>query len=148
MPQFFSLALHRLALAAGGDAVSVAFENLLGNPSDDGFRSLGARELLQKLGFELFDVGHRSFGLACNATFAPAFGANACALGMACVVKVGRARWNAFDRVGWNDLDRMVKWRECGGETNVCVRDPAKGGRSGLNQMARSEAEFDGAATA
>jgi len=28
------------------------------------------------------------------------------------VVKVARARWNALDRRGWNDLDRTVKWRE------------------------------------
>ena len=53
-----SLALHRLAFLAGGDAVPVAFEDLLGNPSDDGFRGLVAVELLHKLRFKVFDVAH------------------------------------------------------------------------------------------
>lgn len=54
----FSLALHRLAFLASGDAVSVAFEDLLGNPSDDGCRVLCAVELFQKLRFKVFDVAH------------------------------------------------------------------------------------------
>jgi hypothetical protein len=32
--------------------------------------------------------------------------------------------------MGWNDLDRMVKWREGGGETNEC--DLRLGGGDGL----------------
>lgn len=35
---------------------------------------------------------------------------------MASAVKEYRARWNAFDRAGWNDLDRTVQWREGDGE--------------------------------
>src|SRR5436190_16672135 len=53
-----SLALHRLAFLASGDAVSVAFEDFLGNPSDDGCRVLCALELLHKLRFKVFDVAH------------------------------------------------------------------------------------------
>lgn len=52
-----SVALHRLAFLAGGDAVSVALQDFLGNPSNEG-GLVGAVELLQKLRFKLFDVCH------------------------------------------------------------------------------------------
>ena len=48
-----ALALHRFAVAACGDAVPVAFENLLGNPADDGVGRLGTDELFPKLGFKI-----------------------------------------------------------------------------------------------
>ena len=57
-PAALPLADHLLALLAGGDAVSVAFEDFLGNPSDDGRRVLCALELADKLLLELFNVGH------------------------------------------------------------------------------------------
>ena len=73
---------------------------------------------------------------------------------MASVVKVGRARWNAFDRGesgassgafgGWNDLDRMVKWREGGGETNTvrfAICDA--GGCDGLRGSKQHEAKAE-----
>lgn len=47
---------HLRAFLAGGDAVSVAFEDFLRNPSDDGCGVLGSVELLQELLFELFDI--------------------------------------------------------------------------------------------
>jgi hypothetical protein len=50
------LADHLSALLAGGDAVTVAFEDFLGNPSDDGRSVLGSLELLEELLFELFDI--------------------------------------------------------------------------------------------
>ena len=53
-----TLALHRLAFPASGDAVLVAFEDFLGNPSDDGFRCLVALELFHQLRFKLLDVAH------------------------------------------------------------------------------------------
>jgi len=52
------LANHLHALLAGGDAVAAAFEDLLGNPSDDGRRILGSLELVDELLFELFDIRH------------------------------------------------------------------------------------------
>lgn len=54
----FSLANHRGAFLARGDAVLVALEDFLGNPSDDGRSVLGALELLHKLLLELFNVSH------------------------------------------------------------------------------------------
>ncbi len=53
-----SLAYHLRALLAGCDSVPVAFEDSLGNPSDDGRSVLAALELLDKLLFELFDMPH------------------------------------------------------------------------------------------
>ncbi|MDB6021375.1 MAG: hypothetical protein JWQ04_1232 [Pedosphaera sp.] len=47
---------HHCALLAGGDAVTVAFEQLLGNPADDRRSVLGALELLYELRFEVCDV--------------------------------------------------------------------------------------------
>jgi hypothetical protein len=52
---------HLRAFLAGGDAVAIAFEDFLGNPSDDGRRVLGALELLHKLLLELFDIRHVRF---------------------------------------------------------------------------------------
>ena len=56
-----SLASHRFAILAGGDAVLEALENPLANPSDERVLGFGTIELLPKLGFKLFDVFHRSF---------------------------------------------------------------------------------------
>lgn len=53
-----SLADHLGPFLAGGDAVSVAREDLLGCPPHDGGRILGALELLYELLFELFDICH------------------------------------------------------------------------------------------
>jgi len=54
----FTLADHLGAFLPGGDAVLVAFEDFLGNPSDDGRRVLVALELLHKLLLELLNVSH------------------------------------------------------------------------------------------
>ena len=51
-----SLALDRCTGLAGGDAVTVAFEDFLGNPSDDGFRALCAFELLCELFLKVCDI--------------------------------------------------------------------------------------------
>src|ERR1035441_2684474 len=51
-----TLADHLSALLAGGDAVAVAFEDFLGDPSDDGRSVLGSLKLLHELLFELFDI--------------------------------------------------------------------------------------------
>ena len=53
-----ALALHRRPFLAGGDAVSVAGEDTLGSPSDDGFCGLVAEELFVELALELFDERH------------------------------------------------------------------------------------------
>ena len=58
-----SLTLHRIALATGGDAVAIAFEDFLGNPTDNGIRCLVADELLGKLGLEVFEIRHFSFAI-------------------------------------------------------------------------------------
>jgi len=60
------LANHLCAFLAGGDSVSVALENFLRDPSDDGCRVLGSLELLDELLFELFDERHVRFVLADN----------------------------------------------------------------------------------
>lgn len=59
-PAALALTDYLLAFLAGGNAVAVAFENLLGNPADDGRFVLSPVELLQKLRFKLVDVTHRS----------------------------------------------------------------------------------------
>lgn len=52
------LANHLRALLAGSDSVPVAFEDLLGNPSNDGRSVLAALELFDELLFELFNIRH------------------------------------------------------------------------------------------
>jgi len=49
---------HLGTLLPGGDAVSVAFEDFLGNPPHDGCGILATLEPFDELLFELLDVGH------------------------------------------------------------------------------------------
>jgi hypothetical protein len=47
--------------------------------------------------------------------------------------------------MGWNDLDRMVKWREGGGETNECdLRLGGDGLRGSKQHEAMSRIPFNG----
>lgn len=50
--------LYHFTVLAGSDAVPIAFEDFLGNPSDDGRSLLVTFELLEQLCFKLLNIGH------------------------------------------------------------------------------------------